>query len=162
MEVNLEEISTKKLFGKRMITTLGSQDTSALWRPFRQAINKKEGLNPSNYYSIQRYGKEMQNMSLSLNTEFEKCAAVEAEKENCPDEFEGIVLDGGKYATFEYARNMGEIQVVMMDFLSKWLPKSGFELDDRNHFETFGPAYDPFTEDSVELIWVPIKEKGSN
>lgn len=161
MEVKVEEITSKTLFGKKTITTLGSQDISALWRPFRQAINKKEGLNPSDYYSIQRYGKDMQSKSLSLNTEFEKCAAIETVKDACPDGFEEIVLDGGKYATFEYARNMGEIQTILMGFLNNWLPNSAFELDDRNHFETFGPDYDPFSANSVEVIWIPIKEKGS-
>ncbi|MGK2861531.1 MAG: GyrI-like domain-containing protein [Chitinophagaceae bacterium] len=40
-----------------------------------------------------------------------------------------------------------------------WLPPSGYDLDNRPHFEILGEKYkndDPLSE---EEIWIPIKQK---
>jgi|GEM_PF-2341455 predicted transcriptional regulator YdeE len=38
--------------------------------------------------------------------------------------------------------------------MQHWIPKSDYVLDSKNHFET----YDQFSSQSVETIYVPLKE----
>ncbi|MEN2282741.1 GyrI-like domain-containing protein [Algoriphagus sp. SE2] len=156
MKIIISEIPTKTLYGKRIETSFGKQETSKLWRPFRIAINHSKNLNPTKFYSIQRYGKELKEVALSLDTPFEKCAAIDCKVEEILPDFEEIVLDGGVYAVFEHRGTPLDFQNKLQDFMQNWLPKSGYELDTRNHFETFDEKYDPFSDNSVELVWIPI------
>lgn len=158
MEIIISEISAKTLRGKRIETSFARQDTSQLWRPFRAAINLSKNLNPTKFYSIQRYGKELHEGTLNLDTVFEKCAAIDCVIEDAPSDFEEVVLEGGVYAVFEHKGSTFEFQNRLQDFIQNWIPKSGYELDTRNHFETFDDKYDPFSDNSVELVWIPIKK----
>jgi len=98
----------------------------------------------------------MQEGNFSIATLFEKCAAIEVDSDRF-DGFEKIGLEGGKYAVFEHSGSVSNFPQTMQKFYQEWLPKSGYELDNRAHFETFDEHYDPFSESSVELIWIPIK-----
>jgi predicted transcriptional regulator YdeE len=42
--------------------------------------------------------------------------------------------------------------------MQHWLPKSDYVLDLKNHFETYDQGYDQFSSQSVETIYVPLKE----
>lgn len=156
MEILISEIPTKILWGRKIETSFARQETSKLWRPFRTAINLSGKLKPTKFYSIQRYGKELKEGILNLDTDFEKCAAIDFDLEDVPSGFEEIVLEGGVYAVFEHKGSSLDFQHRLHDFIQNWLPKSGYELDVRNHFETFDDKYDPFSENSVELVWIPV------
>lgn len=156
MEVKIKEIPAKELMGKKIITSISKGETSKLWRPFRQLIREQTGPNPSQFFSIHRYGKEMKEGGFTIDTLFEKCAAIE-QSSNRPDGLENIQLEGGVYAVFEHSGSVSKFQNRMQVFYTEWLPISGYCLDDRAHFETFDETYDPFSESSVELIWIPVK-----
>ncbi len=123
------------------------------------AISAHQDLSPNKFYSISRYGKEIAKESFSVDTNFEKCAAISESLSNCPSSFEKIILDGGLYAVFPLHGKATNFQNVMQDFMINWLAKSAYRLDVRAHFETFDDSYDPFSEDSVELIHIPIIQK---
>jgi AraC family transcriptional regulator len=38
----------------------------------------------------------------------------------------------------------------------EWMPSSGYELDDREHFERFDKHYDP-ADPKQKKVWIPIK-----
>lgn len=155
MVVKIREIQPKELVGQKIVTSISKKETSKLWRPFRRTLKEKD-LFPNLFYSINRYGKVMQEGNFSMATLFEKCAAIEVDSDRF-DGFEKIGLEGGKYAVFEHSGSVSNFQHTMQKFYQEWLPKSGYELDNRAHFETFDEHYDPFSESSVELIWIPIK-----
>ena len=157
MKILISEIPNKKLFGSSIQTSFAKQETSKLWRPFRAKIANSPFLKPKKFYSIQRYGAEMKMGVLGLDTLFEKCAAIEFLEGENPDGFEEINLEGGLYAVFEHKGSALDFQKSLQNFLENWLPGSGYELDSRNHFETFDENYDPFSANSVELVWIPIK-----
>lgn len=157
MKILISEIPNKKLFGSSIQTSFAKQETSKLWRPFRAKIAISPFLNPKKFYSIQRYGSEMKIGVLGMDTLFEKIAAFEIEEGEHPEGFEEINLEGGLYAVFEHQGSALDFQKSLQNFLENWLPGSGYELDSRNHFETFDENYDPFSANSVELVWIPIK-----
>lgn len=158
MEVKITEIPSKTLIGQKISTSISRQETSKLWRPFRRIIAEQRGFEPKEYYSIQRYGKEMAEGTFGPETIFEKCAAVEPGP-FIPEGFESIELKGGLYAVFEHSGTLEKFQKSMQEFLQNWLPDSDFTLDSRAHFETFDETYEPFSGTSSEMIWIPIKRK---
>jgi AraC family transcriptional regulator len=40
----------------------------------------------------------------------------------------------------------------------EWLPASGYELDDRPHFEILGERYKNNDPDSEEELWFPVRK----
>jgi AraC family transcriptional regulator len=159
MNVLIIHIEPQLLSGQKIRTSIASQETSKLWRPFRQAIREKEGLSPTKFYSIGRYGNKMMNGDFTEDSQFEKCAAITNAISFCPSFFEEIRLEGGLYAVFSHHGSIAKFQVTLQEFMKNWLPKSNYRLDDQAHFETFDETYDPFSEDSVELVHIPVIEK---
>ena len=152
------EYPTKKLSGKWILTSIAANENRKLWSPFRKSIKEKAGLNPKCYYSIGRYGAEMKLGTFTTNTVFEKCAAIDEPLANCPEGFEELILEGGLFAVFNHTGTLVDFQITMNQFLEEWLPRSGYQLDSRNHFETFDEQYDPFSPTSVETIYIPLKQ----
>jgi AraC family transcriptional regulator len=159
MNILITYIEPQLLSGRKIWTSIASQETSKLWRPFSQSIREKEGLSPAKFYSIGRYGKEMSQGNFTEDSQFEKCAAIIEPISSCPKDFEEIRLEGGLYAVFSHLGSIAKFQSTLQEFILIWLPKSNYRLDDRAHFETFDETYDPFTDDSVELVHIPIIEK---
>ena len=42
-----------------------------------------------------------------------------------------------------------------------WLPKSEYESDSREQFETLQEGYDPLIPGAQEDVWIPIKARNS-
>lgn len=159
MNILITHIEPQLLSGQKIWTSFASEETSKLWSAFRQAIGEKEGLAPTKFYSIGRYGKEMAQGVFTVDSQFEKCAAIAHSLETCPLGFEEIRLEGGLYAVFTHAGSLTEFQAKLQEFVLDWIPQSKYRLDDRAHFETFDDSYDPFAKDAVELVHIPIIEK---
>ena len=159
MDIIVSCIYPQVLSGQKIWTSIASQETTKLWRPFRKAIIDKEGLSPKKYFSIGRYGKEMAYGAFTIDTYFEKSAAITEPLTECPDGFEEIRLEGGLYAIFTHSGPANKFQVTLQNFMMNWLPRSNYGLDARAHFETFDESYDPFDESSLELVHIPIIEK---
>jgi AraC family transcriptional regulator len=93
---------------------------------------------------------------------FEKWAAVEVSEFNSvPEGMASFILNSGHYAVFYYKGLSTDTEIFRYIF-GIWLPGSGFELDDRPHFEVLGEKYKNNDPDSEEEIWIPIKAKNGN
>ncbi len=158
MEVTIKELLPVKVMGMKIQTSIARQETSRLWRPFRQSIKDQQSLSPEIFYSISKYGNEVKNNSFTVETIFEKWAAIETQP-GIPDGFEKTEIEGGMYAVFEFTGSQMKFHSVLQEFYQNWLPNSGYVLDSRAHFETFDNTYDPFSESSVEQIWIPVTSK---
>ena len=111
-------------------------------------------------YSVQVYDK---GVEVSPVTEFAQWAGVEVNTiENIPDGMEVYNLKGGLYATFIHKGTAADFPKTMNYIHTVWLPKSEYEVDDREHFEVLGSAYDRLSPDSEEEVWVPIRLKNNN
>ena len=78
------------------------------------------------------------------------------------DGLEGLetyTIKGGLYAVFLHQGPASTFYVTFSKIFTDWLPKSDYEVDDREHFELLGKKYSNTNPDSEEEIWIPIKLK---
>ena len=158
MEHRIEQLSAKKLIGKRKTMSFANNTTFDLWRSFMSM--RKEIINTvsTNLYSVQIYPDNYFE-NFSPNNEFEKWATVEvSDFENVPDEKDTFELQGGSYAVFIYKGSSTNNSIFEYIF-TNWLPNSEYRLDNRPHFEVLGEKYQNDDPNSEEEIWIPIKPK---
>jgi len=114
-------------------------------------------VDPQHMYSLQLYGKDFYT-NFSPTRDFEKWAAVEvSDFDIVPEEMDTLIIPAGQYAVFHYKGSHNNGHDVFSYIFGEWLPVSGYELDDRPHFEILGPKYKNGDPDSEEEIWIPIK-----
>jgi AraC family transcriptional regulator len=153
---SIVDLSPKKLLGKRVIMSIAEDKTGLLWAsfmPHRKLIQHQIG---QDLYSLQVFPQGYFN-AFNPTTTFEKWALAEVEQdESIPENMESFSLPGGPYAVFNHK---GMDTAIFQYIYSIWLPDSGFELDDRPHFEVLGKKYKKGSPDSEEEIWIPISAK---
>ena len=158
MTPTIQTIPSKKLIGKWLSMTFADNKTFELWSSFmpeRKSITNT--IDPEHMYSLQVYGKDFFN-PFSPKAEFIKWAAIEADDNAAVPEGMGtFTIPAGQYAVFQYKGSHNNGFDVFSYIFGEWLPASGYELDDRPHFEILGPKYKNGDPDSEEEIWIPIK-----
>ncbi len=159
MEPRIVEMPGKKLVGMRLRMSYADNKSGQLWGQFMPRRKEIKNTVGTDLISLQGTNKALKMNDISLDTEFEKWAAVEvAEFENIPLSMETFSLEAGKYAVFTHKGCSVESIVKTMQFiLGEWLPNSGFELDNRPDFEVLGEKYARNHPDSEEEIWVPVR-----
>jgi AraC family transcriptional regulator len=69
---------------------------------------------------------------------------------------EGLRIPSGTYAKFLLiGMNIGGLYETIM---TNWLPKSGYQIDARPHFQVMGKDYKQGSPESKEWVYVPIKK----
>lgn len=92
------------------------------------------------------------------SNEFERWAAVEvSDLVNIPENMDTFILESGLYAVFDYKGS--DANSFFTHIFTVWLPDSGYQLDDRPHFEVLGAKYINGDPNSEEEIWIPVKPK---
>ena len=76
-----------------------------------------------------------------------------------PQDMDMIEIPESIYAVFQYKGSQKNAHKAFRFIFGTWLPKSGYELDNRPHFEILGAKYKQNSDDSEEEIWIPIKKK---
>lgn len=149
-------IAEKKLIGQRLQMSFADNKTGLLWRSFmprRSEIPNTGG----DLYSVQSYGDGFFAHFDPL-AKFEKWAAMEvAGFGTIPAGMETLILPSGLYAVFHYKGTAEKAAEVFGYILRGWLPKSGYALDNRPHFEVLGERYKNNHPDSEEDIYIPIR-----
>jgi len=135
IQPRIENLSQKRLIGKKQKMSLGDNKTFELWKSFmprrNEIINKKS----NEMFSLQVYNEPVRLGD--LKQEFEKWALVEvSDFKNVPNEMETFELKSGLYAVFHY-KGLNTDNRIFIYIFSDWLPKSGYELYERPHFEIF-------------------------
>jgi AraC family transcriptional regulator len=158
--MNTPEIVTieeKKLLGMKVEMSLSEHKTFQLWRRFKpqvQSILNKVG---TDFYSLQVYPKEFGTGNFTTTTKFIKWAAIEvSDYEKQLDIFEKMMIPSGKYAVFIHKGTSAEFSKTAYYIYNVWLPKSGYQLADKPHFEVLGDKYILNHADSEERVWIPI------
>ena len=132
MHPKIVNIHTKKLVGIKLPMSFINNKTMQLWQSFMP--RRKEIHN--------RVNNELVSMSVypdvlrldDLNHEFERWAAVEvSDFSGIPAEMETFILPAGVYAVFHY-KGLSTDSSIFTYIFTKWLPDSGFLLDNRPHF----------------------------
>lgn len=156
MQPKIEHIERKFIIGMRRNMSLAANATAELWRNFRPNVHAIEGRLDQDFISLQNYpAGYFANFNPQAN--FEKWAGVlVSQHENIPQNMETFCIPEGQYAVFHYKGSSADNRIFEYIF-GEWLPNSGYELDDRPHFEILGAKYKNNDPESEEEIWIPIK-----
>lgn len=159
MEPRIENLTEKKIVGKRITTSFSINRTKELWQSFmpnRKEIKNNIGLE---LYSIEVY-PESHFVNFNPKNEFEKWAGVEVtDFLSVPANMETIVIPTGLYAVFIHKGPASNGHKTYQYIFANWLPKSEYLLDNRPHFAVMGEKYKQEDQTSEEEIWIPIKQK---
>lgn len=158
MKPRIENLTEKKLIGKRLTMSLADNKTGELWRNFMP--NRRLIINnlTNDMISLQVY-KPSHFANFNPTNEFEKWALVEVSNfDNVPNDMETFTLAGGLYAVFDY-KGLSTDSSIFQFIYGTWLPNSDYNLDDRPHFEVLGEKYKNNDPNSEEEIWIPIQPK---
>ena len=149
-------LDEKKLIGKRLRMSLADNKTGELWKSFMPRRKEVTDTRTGVVISLQVY-QPLHFAEFKPTNEFEKWATVEvSDFDNVPNGMETFTLISGLYAVFDY-KGPGTDNSIFQYIFGTWLPSSGYDLDQRPHFEILGEKYKTDAADSEEEIWIPIK-----
>ena len=158
MQPRFETLSEKKLVGKRLTMSLVNNKTGLLWGSFMPVRGTIANPVNTDLFSMQVYGPEYSFQNFNPHAEFEKWAVAEVTDFNAvPDGMETFTLPGGLYAVFIHKGPASEGERTFRYIFGEWLPNSGYELDNRPHFELLGEKYRNDHPDSEEEVWIPVR-----
>src|ERR1043165_355984 len=158
IEPQIKSLPEKKLVGMHIKTSLSENRTPELWRSFMP--RRKEILNTmgTDLYSLRVYADSFDISAMNYQTQFDKWAAVEVLSfDDVPAGMEPLLLTGGQFAVFNYRGSAADAEPFFRHIYFEWLPKSGYVLVSRPHFEILGEKYKNNHPDSEEEIWIPVK-----
>lgn len=119
---------------------------------------KKEIPNPSDngIFEVKEYTKDYFS-DFDPTAKFTKWAAIEViDFSVIPNKMRSFVVPSGKYAVFGHKSSNGDDSV--FEYLFKdWLPKSGYKLDNRPHFDILEDKSKKEDSTGNEEIWIPIE-----
>lgn len=156
MEPRIINSESKILVGLFQNMSLVRNSTAELWMTFMQRRGELVNRVSTDLYSLQVYPANYFS-SFDPNANFVKWAAAEvAEGAAIPNGMSSMQLPGGTYAVFDH-KGANDPSGAFRYIYTQWLPDSGFQLDDRPHFERLGPRYKNNDPESEEEIWIPVR-----
>ncbi|QEE50558.1 GyrI-like domain-containing protein [Flavobacterium alkalisoli] len=154
---SIKLIPYKKLVGLSLNMSFADNKTAELWRSFMPRRKEIANAISNDLYSLQVYSENFFSQ-FNPTTEFTKWALVEVTDFNeVPEGMQMFTLPEGQYAVFNYRGSSAKGAEVMGYILQEWLPQSGYQLDNRPHFEVLGEKYKNNSDESEEEIWIPIR-----
>ena len=158
MEPKIIEIEAKKLIGFSIEMSLLDNQTQTIWQLFMPRLKEIKNAVSADLFSLQNYPSTYFT-NFTPETIFTKWAAVEVKDfENIPLGFEKLEFTGGKYAVFLHQGDTEMFAKMAQYIYTEWLPNSGFQLDNKPHFEVLGDTYLGHNNpESEEEVWIPIR-----
>ncbi|HRG60038.1 MAG TPA: GyrI-like domain-containing protein [Bacteroidia bacterium] len=158
IEPKIIKLASKNLVGMKTSMSLVHNKTGILWQNFMPKRKQINHVITNDLYSMQIYDTDYFVHFTPQNT-FTKWACVEVSSfENLPIDCESFNLQEGLYAVFHY-KGLSSDTKIFEYIYSVWLPQSGYELDQRPHFELLGENYKNNDLNSEEDIFIPIRLK---
>jgi AraC family transcriptional regulator len=158
MQPQIIDLSPTTLIGHFQEMSLANDQTQPLFQQFMPQRNTIIGRTANRVYDLRVYAPGLDFSTFGPTTTFIKWAAVEVSE--APAEqpgFHSFSLPGGLYACFDHQGPAAEVGRVFGYIFQQWLPTSGYQLDERPHFEIMEEGYQPMAPDAKEQIWIPIK-----
>lgn len=157
MRPRITSITPKKLIGKHLTMSFSRFNVSELWQCFMPLRKHITNAISSDLISMTIYS-QIHFENFSPNNTFEKWAAVEvSDFTNAHEDLAQFTIPGGQYAVFDY-KGLSSDNSIFQYIFGEWIPASGYQLDDRPHFEILGEKYKNNDPNSEEEIWIPIKK----
>ena len=153
----IKYITEIKLVGVRTQMTLAEDKTAVLWQKFMPKRNKITNRVNSDLFDIQIYDPEKDFKNFDSNTEFEKWSAAEVSNhDHIVEGMESLIIPEGKYAVFNHRGSASEARQIFQYIYGVWLPGSGYNLDNRPHFQILKEGYRPDNPQLEESVWIPL------
>ncbi|KYP14467.1 GyrI-like domain-containing protein [Flavihumibacter sp. CACIAM 22H1] len=156
MFLRIDTIEDRLMAGLSMEMSLLNNLSPELWKrfmPIRKLIPHCVG---TTVYSLQIYPAGYFT-SFNPATPFTKWALAEInDTTSLPPEIKVFGLPGGRYAVFQHKGAASSFDVTWKFIFHEWLPASGYQLDNRPHFEVLGNKYKNNDPQSEEEVWIPI------
>lgn len=157
-EPRFEELGPTKLVGISLEMSRTNDQTQKLWRSFMPRRNNISNRTATSFMSMQVF-PDGANQVADPSAKFTKWAVVQVEDlDSVPEGMEAYTIDGGLYAVFQHNGPATDLSTVMYIF-QEWLPRSDYELDDREHFEVLPEGYNALDPSAHEEFWIPVKDK---
>lgn len=149
----------KLLVGMAAKMSVVEDATPSLWQRFMPRRNEIQNGVGEGLYSVQNFSELDGFENFTPKTLFEKWAAVEVASADCvPDGMQLFVLSSGHFAVFEHCGPPSEFPSTLNFIFSQWMPKSQWQLDDREHFEILLPDWRADDPNAREEVWIPVKK----
>ena len=160
MTPEIRILTDKKLMGISMKMSYTKNTTNVLWKRFMPIKKHIKNVIGPELFSMQIYPSIFHFNNFNPEEEFTKWAAIEvANFKLIPEGMATYTLKGGLYAVFIHQGPSTKFFRTFTKIFTDWLPKSEYELDNREHFELLGEKYSNTSTNSEEEIWIPIKSK---
>lgn len=145
------------LAGYKNITALTNDQTTSIWQKFmkeRAGMPERFG---NRYFSVSQYPSDYFNY-FDPSKEYMKWACMETPG-NAPDTMETLEIMDGTYAVFIHHGPAAFAFKTFHYIFNDWIPSSGFEIDQRPHFEIMPEGYKPDDPNATEEVWIPVRKK---
>lgn len=154
----IQTITEQNFIGLSMQMSVADNKTATLWSTLGPKIKEIKNVSANYKVSLQEYPLGYFK-NFNPQTSFKKWALIPVSNTvHIPDNLESYRIPQGLYALFAYKGNSNDSSIYQYIF-TEWLPKSGYILDDRPHFEVLDEKYKNNHPDSEEVIYIPIKLK---
>lgn len=159
-EPRIATLPPKKFIGQRVRMSLTNNKTAMLFQGFMPRRREIVNTVSNDIFCVQVYDSGFNIHDFGPETEHTKWAAVEVTHfDDVPPAMEILTLPGGLYAVFLHQGAANDFEKTFHFIYADWLPRSGYVLDAREHFEILGEKYKNNQPDSEEEVWVPVRLK---
>jgi AraC family transcriptional regulator len=159
IEPKLTTIPVKKIVGVWAKMSLLNNRTPFIWKTFMSRRSEVSNAAGTTLINLRNYPLSYDFNKVDLSAEFDKWAGIEvSDHDHVPEGMSAFTIPPGLYAVFHYKGSSGD-EGIYRYIYGEWLPKSGYEIDSRPHFEMLGEKYKNNDPASEEDLWIPLKLK---
>ena len=149
----------RKVVGISGNMSIAKYEVKALWEAFMPRRKEVRNTISEELLSLTIYPEDY-FASFDPDKTFEKWAGAEVSSfPNLPSMMQAVVIPAGLYAVFQ-AKGLSSDNAIYRYIFQQWLPESGYEIDQRPHFEVLGEQYRQDDPEAQEMIWIPIRKAG--
>lgn len=159
MKYRIEIIKDRFVIGMKTRTSVlnineNTKQLAQVFMPRRHEVLSRIG---KHVFSIQNYGKDF--TPANPNSEFDKWIGIEVENtSDIPKGMDSFVISSGTFVVFSFKGSVSELPKQRAYIFQEWLPNSGYQLDQKAHFEILSEDYSKDLQNIKEEIWIPIKQ----
>ncbi|WP_378186002.1 GyrI-like domain-containing protein [Aquimarina sp. W85] len=151
----IRELEERYLLGRSLQITTGSPELQKHWKSFITDLVRHFGEKPSEFYAVHEYDTGFSGIGV-----YTTWATIPYVKNlSGLKDMNKVKIEKGVYAIFTHHGPTSTFYKTLNYIHNDWLPKSGYSINQRKHFEYMGKEYlGPENPLSKELIYIPVKK----
>ena len=157
MFLRTETSREMKIIGKRQTMSFANNTTGELFRSFMMQRMEIQNRANTDLLCVQNYPAGFFR-GFNPTVPFDKWAAAEVSSfDFVPEGMETFTIPSGMYAVFLFRGSNAQAMDFFAGIYTNWFPQSGYEVDQRPHFDVLGAKYKNNDPESEEEIFIPVK-----